>query len=295
MLTKAVAEIGAATETTVGSYLHNAPVWLFYQQFGCILQTQLLDVAGELGVVATLGEDGTHTLFRKLEAVHNSLTLKFGVKEELLAMNRNGQKGTEAWEKKAQELSGLADEVSRCAMLYINERKMQAKTPAGRDRLNGAVLLYRESEVARITLKKELAANERYRQMAAKGEQLNASISPDPALTDPVGDANVQKMREYMQKELAEEKRLAEEHRKRDKALSGAMDALGVDKKGLAKQALTDQPAKKKAEERRIKETSFEEMSRQLVLVEKKKETVKRKVDAPVGAPAAPQPEGPRK
>ena len=46
---------------------------------------------------------------------------------------------------------------------------------------------------------------------------------------------------------------------------------------------------------RRIKETSFEEMSRQLTLGEKKKEAVKRKVEAPVNGQAGPQPEGPVK
>ena len=74
------------------------------------------------------------------------------------------------------------------------------------------------------------------------------------------------------------------------------MKSLGVDKKGLKRDALSDQPsAPKKEDGRRIKETSFEEMSRQLTLGEKKKEAVKRKIEAPVNGQAGPQPEGPVK
>lgn len=65
VVTETVAEISAAAEATVGSYLHNVLVGLFDQQLGCIIQTQLLDVAGQLGVVAALGENGTHALLRQ--------------------------------------------------------------------------------------------------------------------------------------------------------------------------------------------------------------------------------------
>ena len=222
-------------------------------------------------------------------------------KNQLIEMTKGGKRGTPEWEEKAREVSALAGEVSKQAMIYIREKNMSAHSFAGKDRMNGAIMLYREAEITRVALKKEMAANERYRQMAQKAQQLSASVSQDPALTDPVGDANAQKMHELMKEEIAREKQQKQQKKRGEKQnekdlLDNAMKSLGVDKKGLKRDALSDQPsAPKKEDGRRIKETSFEEMSRQLTLGEKKKEAVKRKVEAPVNGQAGPQPEGPVK
>ena len=225
-------------------------------------------------------------------------------KNQLIAMTKSGKRGTPEWEEKAREVSTLAGDVSKHAMIYIKGKNMSAHSFAGKDRMNGAIMLYREAEITRVTLKKEMAANERYRQMAQKAQQLSASVSQDPALTDPVGDANAQKMHELMKEENAREKQQKQQKQQKKRGekqnekdpLDNAMKSLGVDKKGLKRDALSDQPsAPKKEDGRRIKETSFEEMSRQLTLGEKKKEAVKRKVEAPVNGQAGPQPEGPVK
>ena len=225
-------------------------------------------------------------------------------KNQLIAMTKSGKMGTPEWEEKAREVSTLAGDVSKHAMIYIKGKNMSAHSFAGKDRMNGAIMLYREAEITRVTLKKEMAANERYRQMAQKAQQLSASVSQDPALTDPVGDANAQKMHELMKEENAREKQQKQQKQQKKRGekqnekdlLDNAMKSLGVDKKGLKRDALSDQPsAPKKEDGRRIKETSFEEMSRQLTLGKKKKEAVKRKVEAPVNGQAGPQPEGPVK
>ena len=81
MLTETVAEIGIAAETALGGYLNNTPVGLFDEQVGSMVQTQLLNIAVQLGMFTAFGENGTDTLLRQLEAVHDGLTPEFGVEE----------------------------------------------------------------------------------------------------------------------------------------------------------------------------------------------------------------------
>ncbi len=191
-------------------------------------------------------------------------------KNELMALK--GEKGSDKWKQKAEEVMGLANDVSRETMLYMKAKKMHANSWAGKDRLNGSIMLYREAEITRVMLKKEMAANERYAEIAQKTEQLNASISDDPAIVDQVAEANARKMTEEVKREIAREKRLQTE----EKSMGKAMDAFGRTKKSISQDALSDKPAPKKAPEKKIKETSFEEMTRNLTFGEQKKEPVKR-------------------
>jgi len=84
-LTETVAEIGVAAETALGGYLNNTPVGLFDEQVGGIVQTQLLNIAVQLGMFTAFGENGTDALLRQLEAVHDGLTPELGVEEEFFA------------------------------------------------------------------------------------------------------------------------------------------------------------------------------------------------------------------
>ena len=76
------------------------------------------------------------------------------------------------WRKKAQEIMKLSDTTAKEAMKYMQAKEFSAGTGAGEKRLNGAIMLYRESQMMRVGLKKELAAYERYREMQAKTERM---------------------------------------------------------------------------------------------------------------------------
>ena len=82
MLTEATAKIGTAPETAVGGNLSDGTLRIIDKNLGCIVQTQLQDIAGNLGVSAALSEDGAHTLLGKLEAIHDSLAFEAGVEVE---------------------------------------------------------------------------------------------------------------------------------------------------------------------------------------------------------------------
>ena len=81
MLAEAVAEVIVTAETAFLGYLHDAALGLLKEQVGSILQSLVLDIVGQFTRLA-LGEDGSHTVFRELEASHDSLTVEHGVEEE---------------------------------------------------------------------------------------------------------------------------------------------------------------------------------------------------------------------
>ena len=87
MLTEAVAEVSVTAETAFIGNLDNTLFRLLDKPAGGTIQTQLKDVAGQFHIFAALGECGTDTFLRQLEAVHDSLTLELGIKEQPLADN----------------------------------------------------------------------------------------------------------------------------------------------------------------------------------------------------------------
>ena len=84
-LAEALAEIGVTGETTDFGYLGDIHIRLTGHEEGGILQTQLLQIVGDLGILATLGEGVTHTLLRQLEAVHDGLAVHIRVEEQAFA------------------------------------------------------------------------------------------------------------------------------------------------------------------------------------------------------------------
>ena len=58
---------------------------MFSKEFGCVFQTELLDVVAQFGVITAFGEHGTDALLRQIEAIHDSLTFELGIEEQLFA------------------------------------------------------------------------------------------------------------------------------------------------------------------------------------------------------------------
>ncbi|MCR5178677.1 MAG: hypothetical protein K6C95_06805 [Lachnospiraceae bacterium] len=191
----------------------------------------------------------------------------------------NGEKGSEKWKQKATEVMTIAGELSKQSFKYMNAKKFYADSPAGKDRLNGAIMLFREAEITRVMLKKQMAANERYQQLSAKTDELERSISNDPAITDEIGDANAAKMAEELQRVKQEEDRKKDQKERFDRV---------ADPFQRTKSEVT------RAGGRKFKETSFEELTRNMTLDENKREPVKRRASINVNSNEAPQPGAPR-
>ncbi len=162
-------------------------------------------------------------------------------KRELAALI--DQEGSEEWKKKAEEVMGLADTAARTAKIYISKKKNSANTPAGQERLAGAALLYREAEIVRVMIKKRIAANEMYAQMAQKTAQLAETIDPNAPRIDPAAEENARRFEEVRAREARAEKE--------KKQFKGAKESI--------RQGVVVAP-------KRVKDTSFAEMQHKLRL-----------------------------
>lgn len=87
MLTETATKVSTTVETAVGGYLRKTFLGLFNQLVGSTFQTQQLHVTGHIIMFAAFRENGSHTLFRQLEAVHNGLTPEPGVEKQFFAHN----------------------------------------------------------------------------------------------------------------------------------------------------------------------------------------------------------------
>ena len=74
--------------------------------------------------------------------------------------------------KKAQEVQSLAGDMSTAAMNYMKEKKFSANTPAGQQRLAGAMELYKEGRIKQVELKKEQNTLTRYQEMVKDTQRI---------------------------------------------------------------------------------------------------------------------------